>query len=224
MQMFQGLAYLHAHRILHRDVKPANALIGADARIKLADFGISRLGLQHNTQTISGTPAYLSPDAINGRYSVASDIWALGCTVLELVTGQRPWAHLGLESSTQIIFAIGLNPTPYPLPDSISPHLRDLLGTMLNLDPVARTDCSRLLAHSWFSIDAAELPSAQNSHIVSEHEPEAETSAQVTHMLVQLHTCGNFDPPSVADGLVAELLGHGGSDLRQREESPSAGV
>jgi len=206
-QMLEGLKYLHSEGILHRDIKPANALIGADGSIKLADFGISRLGLSHQTQTISGTPAYLSPDAINGRYSVASDLWALGCSVLELITGELPWAHLGLESSTQIIFAIATNPDPYPLPDTISPQLQDLLRVMLAVDPDRRGDCETLLQHEWFTVPEEELPSTGFSGDGtgsggggSGGNTMAAGTAQLTSFLVQLQQreagANDAPPPS----------------------------
>jgi serine/threonine protein kinase len=205
-QMLHGLRYLHSEGILHRDIKPANALIGADGCIKLADFGISRLGLQHKTQTISGTPAYMAPDAINGRYSVASDVWAFGCTVLELITGQQPWSHLGLDSGTQLIFAIAMRSEPHPIPDYISPQLRDFFAITLSLEADRRgPDCATLLKHPWFSVPAADLPPPPPVHNGSfvasgssgQYDDNGDPTAQITSLLVQLQSeCNSIVSPA----------------------------
>jgi len=63
---------------------------------------------------ICGTPAYMSPDAIKGRYSVASDIWAMGCSLLEMVTGRPPWSYHPFQNTTQLMFHIatcGVSPS-----------------------------------------------------------------------------------------------------------------
>lgn len=206
-ELFAGLAYLHDQRVLHRDIKPANCLISAKGTIKLADFGISRMGLSLQTQNISGTPAYMSPDAINGRYSVASDLWAVGCTLLELITGEQPWGHLGLESSTQIIFHIATSPKPYPLPDSISPYLREVLSKLLNLDPDQRGTAKDIMSMEWFSVDEDKLPepafgsqmsgdfnSPDRQHSDPDHRGAA--TANLTSFLVQLKDNDNSTPSS----------------------------
>jgi serine/threonine protein kinase len=117
-----GLQYLHRNGVLHRDIKPSNMLLAADGTVKLADFGISILAGSGATQTntLAGTPAYMSPDAICGRYSVASDIWAVGCSLLELVTGELPWSNLRLENSTQLIFHIATCGQPPTLPPTFT--------------------------------------------------------------------------------------------------------
>ncbi|NXL01633.1 CDK2 kinase, partial [Mesembrinibis cayennensis] len=81
-QLLQGLAFCHAHRVLHRDLKPQNLLINADGAIKLADFGLARA---------FGVPVvtlwYRAPEILLGckYYSTAVDIWSLGCIFAEMV-------------------------------------------------------------------------------------------------------------------------------------------
>ncbi|NXV86835.1 CDK2 kinase, partial [Calonectris borealis] len=88
-QLLQGLAFCHAHRVLHRDLKPQNLLINADGAIKLADFGLARaFGVPVRTYTHEVvTLWYRAPEILLGckYYSTAVDIWSLGCIFAEMV-------------------------------------------------------------------------------------------------------------------------------------------
>ncbi|NWS18820.1 CDK2 kinase, partial [Pachyramphus minor] len=90
-QLLQGLAFCHAHRVLHRDLKPQNLLINADGAIKLADFGLARaFGVPVRTYTHEVvTLWYRAPEILLGckYYSTAVDIWSLGCIFAEMVGG-----------------------------------------------------------------------------------------------------------------------------------------
>ena len=120
--MVNGLAVLHEAPILHRDLKPANVLVSGDGEACLSDFGTAHVlankddergssssvpnGEDHSAEKVMvadrivGTPQYLAPECVSTmEYSPASDIWALGCTVLEMATAQRPWSHLRKSSS-----------------------------------------------------------------------------------------------------------------------------
>ena len=80
----KGLRDLHRNNIIHRDIKPCNILICKGKKIKIADFGISRI--------VEGTPYYICPEIINGcRYSYSIDHWSLGCIFYELLTFKRPF-------------------------------------------------------------------------------------------------------------------------------------
>ena len=91
-----AVAYVHAQGIVHRDLKPANVRVTPDGQIKLLDFGISKSrhaeGLTQ-TGNVIGTPRYLSPEQILGdTVTTATDVWALGVLLHEMVTGQPPFA------------------------------------------------------------------------------------------------------------------------------------
>ena len=117
-QALMGLQYLHRHGVVHRDIKPSNMLLAADGAVKLADFGISAAMGQGASQTmaVAGTPAYMSPEAINGKFGVASDLWALGCSIIELLTGRPPWSHKRFEDPMQLLFHICFSGASPPVP------------------------------------------------------------------------------------------------------------
>ncbi|XP_053689709.1 serine/threonine-protein kinase Nek7-like [Sabethes cyaneus] len=106
IDMAEALQYLHQRRVIHRDLKPENVLIGADNRLKLADFGIAKIcvpsgGDDAMNMTIVGTPLYMAPEIASGkRYDFKSDIWPLGVIFYELCMLTHPFleGELGAES------------------------------------------------------------------------------------------------------------------------------
>lgn len=91
----RALEYAHAAKVIHRDLKPSNLMRAADGRCKVMDFGIahraSRAGAATRTEAW-GTPPYMAPEQEEGRVSPESDLYALGCTVYELLSGARPFS------------------------------------------------------------------------------------------------------------------------------------
>ena len=97
-QICDGVAFAHQHFIVHRDLKPANILVTADGQVKLLDFGIAKLldsadGFASTiTQAAPLTPQYAAPEQLTGEpITTATDIYALGLLLLELLTGELPW-------------------------------------------------------------------------------------------------------------------------------------
>jgi len=91
--VLEGLTYLYdVHRIIHRDIKPSNILLNSKGSIKLCDFGVSGELINSIANTFVGTSIYMSPERIQGaEYSVKSDVWSLGITLIELAYGRFPF-------------------------------------------------------------------------------------------------------------------------------------
>jgi predicted Ser/Thr protein kinase len=112
-QVCGALDHAHQHKIVHRDVKPANIMILQSGLVKVTDFGIAKMMSMGMTQAgqVLGTPNYMSPEQVKGRsIDGRSDIFALGVILYELVTGEKPFG--GLNITTVIYKIINENPIP----------------------------------------------------------------------------------------------------------------
>lgn len=94
-----GLTYLHGHRIIHRDIKPSNILLTRAGEVKLCDFGVSgEFGTKGDANTFIGTSYYMAPERITGQsYTITSDVWSLGVTLLEVAQHRFPFPADGTE-------------------------------------------------------------------------------------------------------------------------------
>lgn len=89
-----GQAVDHAHRqgVVHRDLRPPNVLVSADGVLKVADFGTSRfLEIAAHSTTVIGSPAYMAPEQFDGKAVFASDLYSLGVTMYQMLTGALPY-------------------------------------------------------------------------------------------------------------------------------------
>jgi len=136
-----GLIAAHAAGITHRDVKPANVLIGDDGRIKLTDFGIARSVDEHTmtaTGMLLGSPAYISPEVAMGRpASPAADAWGLGALLYAAVQGHPPYDR-GDPIAT--LTAVVTDPVP---PHTRSGRLSAIIDALLVKDPEQRIPLPR---------------------------------------------------------------------------------
>lgn len=117
-----ALDYAHQNGVIHRDIKPANLMLLEDGTIRVADFGIARIQESSKTATgtVLGTPYYMSPEQIAGKkVDGRADIFSLGVTFFELLTGEKPWK--GGDAIATLFFQI--TGEPYPDPLSIKPDL-----------------------------------------------------------------------------------------------------
>ncbi|KAJ2844069.1 Protein kinase of the Mitotic Exit Network, partial [Coemansia erecta] len=143
-QILDGLSYLHNNAILHRDIKPGNILLLKDGVVKLADFGVARI--QNGLDTVVGSPYWIAPEVLQLKgATAASDIWSLGCTIVQLVEGKAPYQDLPPMAA---MFRIGQDEHP-PFPSNISALLRDFLSKCLVHVPSARATAAELREHEW---------------------------------------------------------------------------
>ena len=147
-QILEGLKYLHEQGVIHRDIKGANILSTKDGIVKLADFGVAtKLNDSRKSDSVVGTPYWMAPEIIEmtGQQSSACDIWSVGCTVVELITGKPPYFDL---QQMPALFRIVQDEHP-PLPDNISAALEDFLMQCFQKDPLRRVSAQELLKHQW---------------------------------------------------------------------------
>ncbi|KAG5952650.1 hypothetical protein E4U53_000223 [Claviceps sorghi] len=97
--VLRGLTYLHTRRIIHRDIKPSNILLCRDGAVKLCDFGVSGdFGTKGEANTFIGTSYYMAPERITGQsYTITSDVWSTGVTLLEVAQHRFPFPADGTE-------------------------------------------------------------------------------------------------------------------------------
>ena len=149
-QVLAGLAYLHSEGVIHRDIKGGNILLTKDGLVKLADFGIAtRLSdPSTSTRSIVGTPYWMAPEIIETKPpTTAADIWSLGCTVIELVSGRPPFYEFGPIPA--MFKMVGEPHPPFPPKDTISPLLVSFLHDCFVREPPMRATARELCSHPW---------------------------------------------------------------------------
>ncbi|KAJ5493107.1 hypothetical protein N7539_001853 [Penicillium diatomitis] len=179
-QTLDGLAYLHDMGILHRDLKADNILLDLDGTCKISDFGISKktddIYGNDSSNSMQGSVFWMAPEVIQSQgqgYSAKVDIWSLGCVVLEMFAGRRPWSK---EEAIGAIFKLGsLNQAP-PIPDDVS----------MSISPAALA-----FMYDCFTVNSSERPTAGTlltRHPFCEPDPsynflDTELYAKIRHVL-----------------------------------------
>lgn len=191
LQMLEGLAFLHHRGVVHRDIKPENVLLDRMGVVKFVDFGAAKVIASGRTRgsssvdktrgptnvnSMTGTPMYMSPEVITGQYPDrlgVVDIWSLGCCVLEMATGRRPWANLDNEWAIMYHIAAGHQPE-LPSTDQLSEAGIKFLSRCLEHDPKKRASAAELLNDPWIvqirqvAFDNSDLASTPSSEAGNE--------------------------------------------------------
>ena len=155
--ILEGLQYLHAQGVVHRDIKAANVLIAANGTCKLSDFGTARKLSAGSTATVEqaaggavGTLLFMSPEVVkNQPHDWHTDIWSLGCMVMEMLTGRMPFAHCIDSPLAAVRFLASMRPDDVvSIPSAITDlNAVSFLLCCLSVDPAHRPNCSTLLNH-----------------------------------------------------------------------------
>lgn len=146
-QIVTGLAYLHGQNIVHRDIKGANILVDNRGCIKISDFGISKkmesAAHSRNRPSLQGSVFWMAPEVVKQtKYTRKSDIWSLGCLVVEMMTGNHPYPDC---SQLQAIFKIGGGKVTPTIPEHASDEARRFLDSTFLFDDNLRPDANELL-------------------------------------------------------------------------------
>ncbi|KAG2235652.1 hypothetical protein INT48_008528 [Thamnidium elegans] len=158
-QILMGLAYLHNRNVLHRDIKAGNILLDQNGVCKITDFGLSKLSGQDkaydphsNNSVMRGTVFWMAPEVVKGtNYNAKVDIWSLGCTVIEMLTGNHPWLDLNMLAA---LYSLGKYQAP-PIPEYLPEDVKNFLNLCFTINPEDRPTAEQLLTHPFVQPDAS---------------------------------------------------------------------
>ncbi|KAK6924052.1 Protein kinase domain [Dillenia turbinata] len=155
--ILKGLCYIHEKGFVHCDIKLQNILLCCDGQnddIKIADFGLATGKRETSGCQMRGTPLYMSPEILCGReQESASDIWALGCAVVEMVAGRPTWKWSPESDVCSLLLKIGLGEELPEVPSDLSSDGQDFLMKCFIIDPVKRWTAKMLLTHPFVADD-----------------------------------------------------------------------
>eukprot|EP00667_Euglena_gracilis_P008366 EG_transcript_8472 len=138
-QIVAGLVYLHSNNVIHRDIKCDNVLLDNNGLVKLSDFGCAK-ELARNcetTSTVVGTPNFIAPEVIvHGKYDAKADVWSLGCTCVEMITGLPPWPQFSTVWAA--LNHIAESEGPPGLPPDLDQRFHRFLLKCFERDPAKR--------------------------------------------------------------------------------------
>ncbi|KAL5220235.1 hypothetical protein ABZP36_024948 [Zizania latifolia] len=144
----RGLAYLHGKSLVHGDVKARNVVIGGDGRARLTDFGCARA--MDSVGPIGGTPAFMAPEVARGEeQGPAADVWALGCTIIEMATGRAPWSDM--DDILAAVHRIGYTDAVPEVPEELSAEAKDFLDGCFKRKTSKRSTAAQLLEHPFIA-------------------------------------------------------------------------
>ncbi|CAH8382273.1 unnamed protein product [Eruca vesicaria subsp. sativa] len=167
--VLRGLRHIHSKGFAHCDIKLGNILLFGDGAVKIADFGLARdLTASKDGVEIRGTPLYMAPESVNdNEYGAAADVWALGCAVVEMFSGETAWSvdegsHFMSEELPKI-------------PEELSEEGKDFLRKCFVRNPEKRWTAEMLLNHPFVAVDC-EGKDGQRDEIFMDVKEDVTTS------------------------------------------------
>lgn len=173
IQILEGLIYLHDQGVIHRDIKGANILTTKDGSVKLADFGVAtKAGSLLGNNAVVGSPYWMAPEVIDqSGATTASDIWSVGCVVIELLEGKPPYHQL---DPMPALFRIVQDDCP-PLPEGASPIVKDFLLHCFQKDVNLRVSAKKLSKHPWMVSARRQLEQMRSGGSIRGHAEAVKT-------------------------------------------------
>jgi len=161
-QMLRAINYMHQNYIMHRDLKPENWLLAsadvetAKMDLKLIDFGLSKRFVSGEfASTKAGTPYYVAPEVLEGRYAQESDVWSIGVIMYILLCGSPPFSG---NDTVAVLDAVRRAKPQFDKKEwkRVSPEAKQMLKGLLTRDPQARTTAADALKAPWLEMSLQE--------------------------------------------------------------------
>ncbi|KAH7855861.1 hypothetical protein Vadar_029805 [Vaccinium darrowii] len=216
-EVVDALEYIHSMGLIHRDIKPENLLLNAEGHIKIADFGSvkpmqdTRITVLPNAAsddkacTFVGTAAYVPPEVLNSSPATfGNDLWALGCTLYQMLSGTSPFKDASEWLIFQRIIARDIR-----FPTYFSEEARDLIDRLLDIDPSRRPGAgpdgyTSLKTHPFFrGVDWKNLRTQGPPKMALEQKVHSSDSDDVHD--------SSWNPTHIGDGSTGQNEGNGGS-------------
>ncbi|XP_018355168.1 PREDICTED: mitogen-activated protein kinase kinase kinase 13 isoform X9 [Trachymyrmex septentrionalis] len=206
-QIAVGMAYLHAHKIIHRDLKSPNVLIGQGEIVKISDFGTSRQWNEISTKmTFAGTVAWMAPEVIrNEPCSEKVDIWSYGVVLWELLSGEIPYKDV---DSSAVMWGVGSNSLHLPIPTSCPEGYGLLVKQCWSAKPRNRPSFKLIEMH--LAIAAVDVLSTEpEDYFKAQQSWKKEIQEHMQHMPLFTNTDPRFE---------AELIRRRKDELRHAQD------
>ncbi|CAI7878287.1 unnamed protein product [Closterium sp. NIES-53] len=192
----EGLSYIHQEGVVHCDLKACNVVLG-DSCVVLVDFGLSlqrreatdRQEAERNhevdrKQKLRGTPCWMAPEVVvGGDIGPACDVWSLGCTVIELLTGKPPWSSQCADPMS-VLYKLGCTSELPEIPEDVSPFCYDFISKCLCRDPQQRPTAAELLPHPFLCLHDA-VPGRHSNPQIASFPPVTEATSD-SHLRVAM--------------------------------------
>ncbi|KAJ0240802.1 hypothetical protein HA466_0223800 [Hirschfeldia incana] len=169
----RGLRHVHAKGFAHCDVKLENVLVFGDGdTVKISDFGLAKRRGE-SVAEIRGTPLYMSPEAVNhGEFESPGDIWALGCSVVEMSSGKTAWClEEGVTNVVSLMVRIGSSDEVPTVPGELSEEGKDFVRRCFVKNPEERWTAQMLLDHPFLAVDDENRRCDEQKGSVSPRDP-----------------------------------------------------
>ncbi|CEF67732.1 Protein kinase domain and Serine/threonine-/dual specificity protein kinase, catalytic domain and Protein kinase-like domain and Serine/threonine-protein kinase OSR1/WNK, CCT domain-containing protein [Strongyloides ratti] len=155
-QILRGLNFLHTRNppVIHRDLKCDNIFItGTTGSVKIGDLGLATLKNKSHAKSVIGTPEFMAPEMYDEMYDEAVDVYAFGMCLLEMVTGEYPYAECDFPAQIYKKVTSGVKPECfYKIPEEYA-EVKDIIDKCIRLNKEERMTIAQLMAHDFFAAD-----------------------------------------------------------------------